>query len=343
MATHNLLTDDYIRDYVESISDCKFISQENRKTKPTNKTTVKFITLQCKCGNVFEVWWKCFKGTHQKPTRQCRNCTNKQMSEKFLMNDERYKAEKKRLNIEIEHIETCKGSHEAIKHKCPDCGGTFITTPNNVLRKASTKCRECANYSAARKRMKTKEEVEANLNDLGLKWIDGEYSNKLSRLTVLCSCNHSTFTRRYEYIIGGNDRCSQCTNSTSKPAYDIEQYLIRKGASFNKEMTFDDLRYIKKLRYDFFVDNRFLIEYHGEQHYLKTSRYADDDLYMRDMIKVNYAYDKQIPLIIIPYTKRKFYKNIIDEVLDENTLNLLISKHGYVIDFANIPYTIKSA
>lgn len=31
------------------------------------------------------------------------------MSEKFLMNDEHYKAEKKRLNIEIEHIETCKG------------------------------------------------------------------------------------------------------------------------------------------------------------------------------------------------------------------------------------------
>ena len=62
------------------------------------------------------------------------------------------------------------------------------------------------------------------------------------------------------------------------------------------------------MRYDFFVDNRYLIEFDGIQHYQYNENSWNNKekfkkLQERDNFKTNWCLSNNIPLIRIPYTK----------------------------------------
>jgi len=62
----------------------------------------------------------------------------------------------------------------------------------------------------------------------------------------------------------------------------------------------------RALRFDFYVDNSYLIEFDGEQHQTNTSFFSHDNFEYRqenDKKKTEYAQKNNIPLIRIPYTK----------------------------------------
>ena len=58
--------------------------------------------------------------------------------------------------------------------------------------------------------------------------------------------------------------------TSSKGEEKIKQILINNNIPFEQEKSFDTCQYIKKLRFDFFIDNKYLIEYDGEQHFFST-------------------------------------------------------------------------
>ena len=81
------------------------------------------------------------------------------------------------------------------------------------------------------------------------------------------------------------------------------------------------------MRYDFFVDNRYLIEFDGEQHYKERARdgfWKDnyDNLHKRDLEKNQYALEHNIPLIRIPYWKINNLK--LSDLLPETSKYLII-------------------
>lgn len=62
------------------------------------------------------------------------------------------------------------------------------------------------------------------------------------------------------------------------------------------------------LRFDFYVNNKYLIEYDGEQHFLTESNslFSNEQLEMihqNDRIKDEWCKNNHIPLIRIKYTK----------------------------------------
>lgn len=123
----------------------------------------------------------------------------------------------------------------------------------------------------------------------------------------------------------GNNPC-KCWQKTSKGVLKIEEILINNNISFVKEYTFDDcLSPLGNLmKFDFYVNNQYLIEYDGEQHFIPTSFYSIDQNIKEerfkkqqeyDQIKTKYCLDNNIPLIRIPYTKYNTL-NLEDLVLE---------------------------
>ena len=104
----------------------------------------------------------------------------------------------------------------------------------------------------------------------------------------------------------------------SRGEYKIKQLLEANNISFMQEQIFDDcinLNTNKHFRFDFYVNNQYLIEFNGEQHYLDKEEYFKSSLNTikdRDEQKRKWAQQNNIPLIIIPYTQ---YNNLVIEDL----------------------------
>ena len=88
--------------------------------------------------------------------------------------------------------------------------------------------------------------------------------------------------------------------------------LMAQNLNFVKEKSFSDCLAPSgsKLRYDFFVEESYLIEFDGEQHFgenlggWNTEEYFQK-IQQHDAIKNAYCKEHNIPLIRIPYTKLK--------------------------------------
>lgn len=103
----------------------------------------------------------------------------------------------------------------------------------------------------------------------------------------------------------------------------IRELLQEYNIPFETEKTFDTCinpRTQKKLRFDFFVNKQYLIEFDGKQHYQENYGWDEElaDIQYRDNIKTEWCKKNNIPLIRIPYTK--------DKTLSINDLLLPIDK-----------------
>lgn len=135
----------------------------------------------------------------------------------------------------------------------------------------------------------------------------------------------------------GNNPC-ECWKKTSKGVLKIEEILINNGISFVREYSFDNcLSPLGNLmKFDFYIENKYLIEYDGEQHFIPTSFYSIDQNIKEkrfkkqqeyDQIKTNYCLKNDIPLIRIPYTK---YESLSLEDLILKTSKYQIKKIGEI-------------
>lgn len=98
---------------------------------------------------------------------------------------------------------------------------------------------------------------------------------------------------------------------SSKGEKKIEEILSLNNIPFIKEKRFSDLIFedTKKLaRFDFYVNNSYLIEFDGRQHFIQSNGiYDNEEKFKRtqehDKIKNDYCKKHNIPLIRIPFTE----------------------------------------
>lgn len=107
----------------------------------------------------------------------------------------------------------------------------------------------------------------------------------------------------------------------SKGNAKIKQLLLENNIPFETEKKFDTCKDKKEMPFDFFVDNRYLIEYDGLQHFSKNSMFDYEYTHNHDLIKSKWCKDNNIILIRIPYTH---YNNL--------TINDLIPETSSFID-----------
>ena len=135
----------------------------------------------------------------------------------------------------------------------------------------------------------------------------------------LCDCGNY-FIAEHAYLAFGDTTSCGCI--CSKGEYQIEQLLKRHGISYKREFSFPDLKNQLPLRFDFaiFKKNKLvqLIEYQGEQHYVKSNGFYSEDLIRNDKLKEEYCKKNKIKLKYIYYERRH---NILWEELGLGELN----------------------
>lgn len=100
----------------------------------------------------------------------------------------------------------------------------------------------------------------------------------------------------------------------------IQKLLTEANIPFEREKIFETCVDKTYLPFDFFVNNQYLIEYDGSQHYDKTSLFNYDYTHKHDLIKSKWCKEHNIPLIRIPYTH---FKNLTLNDLLLNTSNFI--------------------
>ena len=209
--------------------------------------------------------------------------------------------------------------------KCQcSCGNEIVVRGNNLMYGNTTSC-------GCKRKEKTR---YINYTDL--------CGQKFGKLTVveetnvrtaggnivwkcLCDCGRYTLVDTGSLRSGHTQSCG-CIQSQGE--FKIKQILEEASITFKTHYSFDDCKDVNTLPFDFFVNNEYLIEYDGIQHFLVTNKGWNTNehftlLHRHDTIKNNYCKENNIPLIRIPYT---YYDDISLEDLLVNTTTFLVNE-----------------
>lgn len=204
------------------------------------------------------------------------------------------------------------------------CGKIFTATTTDINRGIAKSC-GC---------MKSQLLSEAHLQDLTGQ-IFGELKvlkrNKEAQINghktstmydCQCSCGNIITVERGKLVSRGQSSCG-CKQSIGE--LHIHQLLNKNNIAYISQYTTMDLKTNKNgyLRFDFALmsDNKEIIrfiEFDGPQHNTNSLFFNDDTIVIRDKIKNNYAKEKGIPLVRIPYYKRDTLK--IEDLIGDKFL-----------------------
>lgn len=198
------------------------------------------------------------------------------------------------------------------KCKC-DCGNE-IQTEAYRLKNGTTKSCGCLQKD------KAKEVCEERALDLtgkqyGLLTVIKKMSNNM--WLCRCSCEEQNEIEvNGRYLLNGHVNSCGCLKK-SLGEYKISKILEHNNISFIRNAHFDDCKFVDTnyhAYYDFYIDNKYIVEYDGEQHFKPTCfngiKSLDamknfDKTKEHDEFKNNYCFANNIPIIRIPYTHLK--------------------------------------
>lgn len=222
-----------------------------------------------------------------------------------------------RLTV-IQEDNTRSGGHVKWLCKC-NCGNpNLISVSGAHLRNNHTQSCGCLQKEKAAKTMKEQIQplrVEKQQNNLvGKKFglltvIRYAGINKNNKKLWECKCDCGNIK-----IVSGSDLITQHTSScgclkNSLGELKIKEILINHNIPFIEQKTFETCKDKQKLKFDFYIDNKYLVEYDGDIHFITTGGWnTEESLNKRqehDKIKNNWCLINHIPLIRINYTKLK--------------------------------------
>lgn len=272
------------------------------KRDETKQTAAAYWICQCECGNQ-----KSIRGDRLR-NGEAVNCgCEKKERPKDITSILNQKFG--RLTV-IERDLTKPSGHQKESYwKCIcDCGKEVSVTKKSLI---NGKTKSCGCY---RSEVTTKKNTLDLTNKRYGKLIALENTFELTKhrsyiWKCLCDCGNICYHSAEELQSNKVGSCG--CKLISKGEYIIQSLLNDNNISFSREFTFPDLKNPKTnvaLRYDFalFENNQLikLIEFDGEQHFKDKSDFFRDtleEIQQRDVIKNNYALNKKIPLIRIPY------------------------------------------
>lgn len=122
-----------------------------------------------------------------------------------------------------------------------------------------------------------------------------------------CDCGTKNVLVARGSLISGHTQSCGCLKSQGEEL--ISKLLTQNNLYFEKEKSFDDCRFPdtnKLAKFDFYVNNEYLIEYDGIQHFENRS-YFSESLKTRqdhDEFKNNWCKQHNITLLRIPYYQK---------------------------------------
>ena len=194
---------------------------------------------------------------------------------------------------------------------CPDATKIIVRGAN--LKNNHTKSCGCQRIAA---NIKRNNEARAKDSIIGktfgkltvIKESEKRTKNRKVLYECCCSCGSSKVvcTTKDQLI---RKHTTSCGCILSKGEEKIKQLLINNSIPFEMEKTFPNciLPSGRKARFDFYVNNSYIIEFDGKQHFQAEKNGWNTEEHFQntqkhDKIKNQYCFYNNIPLIRIPYT-----------------------------------------
>ena len=201
---------------------------------------------------------------------------------------------------------------------------TELAEEYNVSRGMITKIWYDANLKG--KTIKTNKTTEVDITNQKFgKWTVLYKTNKRNSAGIIywhcrCDCGNE------KDVLGTNLRqfrslsCGLHSN-ISKGNVKIADLLDEANIEYETEKTFPTCKDKRELPFDFYINNEYLIEYDGSQHFDTTSIFDYEYTHKHDLMKNQWCEEHNIPLIRIPYTR---YDNLCLEDLLLETSQFII-------------------
>lgn len=234
--------------------------------------------------------------------RGCRKCAALKTSERQRKTTQQFIDEVFCLvGVEYEVLGEYIHTDVNIKMKHNVCGEIFNPRPHNFLK--GSRCPKC-NGGVRKKNNEYHKEEVAELTKQEYDFV-GFYKGSQTKSTYLHLSCGKTFETTPGSFLNQNTRCQECY-SLSKGEIAVKSILEKKGVNFIQQKTFDDLKYVSKLRFDFYLpDFNACIEYDGKQHFEPVEKFGGEKEFLltreRDNQKNEYCKQKGIHLLRIPY------------------------------------------
>lgn len=220
--------------------------------------------------------------------------------------------------------------------KC-DCGNEVEISANSLKNVGAKSC-GCINKENMRELGKSKYK-DITGKTFGMLTVIKKMPSKNGRSMWLCKCSCD---EQNEIVASGYDLNRKHVNSCGCLKKSLGEYLISKllndnNISFEINAHFDDCKFVDTnyhAYFDFYVENKYIIEYDGEQHFKETcfngiTKFDAKENFKKtqehDKFKNDYCFKKNIPIIRIPYTHIDNLK--IEDILLE-TSQFVLRKEG---------------
>lgn len=181
-----------------------------------------------------------------------------------------------------------------------DCGNTCVRDGCNLKAGIAVQCDHCSGQKKYKKiQIGDKFGKLTVIKELPKRSIGG---NKI----FLCQCECGNYIEVKSNSLNCKERLS-CGCINSKGELSISQILNKNKILFKQQKIFQTCKDKNYLPFDFFVNNKYLIEFDGEQHYRNTDFFGGTKAFnlrkKHDNYKNQWCKENNIPLIRIPYTK----------------------------------------
>lgn len=277
---------------VESMVGDEYIFLEDYKG-----SSKKISVLHQECGSKYFIAPQYFtRGS------RCPKCSHKNGTTKHRKTQEEFDLEIYDMcGEEYTFIEAYVNTYTPILVRHNNCGNEYRTAPRDFIK--GRRCRKCFFEST----LKTQSQWESEVYDL----VKDEYTfteyyiNDSTKITVRHNVCGKTYQVKPNNFLNGT-RCIYCPSSRGERL--VAEYLDYLDVPYIPQWEFDDLRYINRLSFDFYLpDHNTLIEYQGAQHYTPIDFFGGVDALqeqkVRDNLKMEYASAHGYHLIEVPYTE----------------------------------------
>ena len=196
--------------------------------------------------------------------------------------------------------------HGYIVWKCIcDCGNEKLTYSYLLT---SNQCRSCGClHGETASKQHSHDDIIGHRFGL-LTAIEKDKTHKASNGSYMirckCDCGKEVLVSPQNLRTHHNNSCGCLRMSIGE--LKINQLLTENNIPFEQEKKFDDCKNPKTkhpLKFDFFVNNKYLIEYDGRQHTEQDGGWGEpiEDIIFRDNYKNEWCKNHNIPLIRISY------------------------------------------
>lgn len=212
--------------------------------------------------------------------------------------------------------------------KC-DCGNEIDIVLNQLTRTDREGTKSCGCLQKEKLSKMARKDITGMRSGLLTALYPTEERNCEQGVMWMCKCECGNFHKVATVDITSQKICSCGCLTKSHGELKIAQILSNANIQYEMEKTFDSCRFPetnKYARFDFYINNQYLIEYDGSQHFIAADSGWNTkenllNTQKRDSFKNQWCKEHGIPLIRIPYTH---YNNLCIEDLILETSKFII-------------------